>query len=641
MYRPFHTLLVANRGEIACRVLRTANALGYRTVAVFSEADSDAPHVAMADEAVGIGPAAVSQSYLDAERILDAARRTGADAIHPGYGFLSENADFARACADAGIVFVGPTGDSIGAMGDKAEAKSAMRAHDVPVVPGVDDGDPTDDELIEAASDVGFPLLVKAAAGGGGRGMRRVDSPDQLADAIASARAEATAAFGSGRLLLERLVEDARHVEIQILGDSHGNVVHLFERDCSVQRRHQKVVEEAPSPAVTPEIRAAMGEAACRAAAAVDYCGAGTVEFLLGADGEFYFLEMNTRLQVEHPVTEAITGLDLVELQLRVASGEPLPFTQDELEFSGHAIEVRLYAEDPSDSYLPQTGTVHAFEYPDDIRVDHGIVDGIAITPHYDPMIAKLIASGPTRDIARRKLLRALEQTAAFGIRNNLAFLRRILANEVFAAGGATTHFLSEHDLSEPGERDPETHAVAVVSWFAAHGGSGLRIAHGGGQPVSLAIDGDRVDATVDPRARTVSIGDTQHTYEVRGSRVRIDGVERSVTSRTAGETLFVAHRGDVVEVARFNPAPKVEDVAGDGNVRAPSAAQVLDIRVAQGDAVAAGDPVCVVEAMKLETTLRADVAGTVAEIRASVGDSVAAKTVLVVIEPDESDDGE
>lgn len=637
MNRPFRTVLVANRGEIACRVIRSARAMGYRTVTVFSDADSEAPHVAMADEAVRIGPAAVAKSYLDIERVLDAARQTGADAIHPGYGFLSENAAFSKACEDAGIVFIGPSADAIAAMGDKAEAKARMREHDVPVVPGVDEGDPTDEELIAAASDVGFPLLVKAAAGGGGRGMRRADSAKDLPDAIKSARAEAKAAFGSERLLLERLVEGARHVEVQILGDSHGNIVHLFERDCSVQRRHQKVVEEAPSPAVDPELRAKMGEAACRAAASVSYCGAGTVEFLLGADGSFYFLEMNTRLQVEHPVTEMITGLDLVELQLRVAAGEPLPFAQEDLTFAGHSIEVRLYAEDPAEGYLPQTGTIHRFTFPSDIRVDHGVLDGIDITPHYDPMIAKLIANGPDRETARRRLVRALERTSVYGIRNNIRFLHSILEHDVFVAGEATTHFLSDTDIAAP-TRDPETLLVAAAAYVARLGGTGFRMALGGSQPVALDVDGERVDARVDLRSRTVAIDDAKSSFELRNGRVRIDGVERDFEVVENGDTLFVSHRSDVVAVRPWDPSPQLVDVAGDGTIRAPSAAQVLRLPVSVGDTVSVGDPVAVVEAMKLETTLRSDVAGTVTEIRASEGDSVAANTVLVVIDPDEAE---
>ncbi|HCH61177.1 MAG TPA: hypothetical protein DFR83_00135, partial [Deltaproteobacteria bacterium] len=461
------TLLVANRGEIAVRVMRTAKALGLRTVAVFSDADADAPHVAMADVAVRIGPAAVAESYLDPARILAAAEATGAEAIHPGYGFLSENADFAAAVADAGLVWVGPPASAIAAMGDKAAAKERMRAAGVPVVPGFEGDDPTDEQLIEAAASVGYPLLVKATAGGGGRGMRIVRRPDDLSDALRSARAEAGAAFGSGRLLLERLVEGARHVEVQVFADTWGNTIHLGERDCSVQRRNQKVVEEAPSPAVDAALRGQMGQAACDAAAAVGYVGAGTVELLLGPDGAFYFLEMNTRLQVEHPVTEMVTGLDLVELQLRVALGEPLGTSQSDVHLSGHSIEVRLYAEDPSQGYLPQPGPYAAWVPPAAIRVDHGLSASGTISAHYDPMVAKLIATGPDRNTARRKLLRALEDTVFFGGATNRDLLLRILVDADFVEGAVHTRWLDGRpELAEAVEAHPLSRVLAAAVWL-------------------------------------------------------------------------------------------------------------------------------------------------------------------------------
>ncbi|MDP6876477.1 MAG: biotin carboxylase N-terminal domain-containing protein, partial [Alphaproteobacteria bacterium] len=388
----FTKVLIANRGEIACRIMRTAHTMGYRTVAVYSEADGDAPHVGMADQAVCIGPAPVAESYLNVPAILDAAARTGADAVHPGYGFLAENGDFARACTDAGLTFIGPSAEAIDLMGNKRLSKLRMMEAEVPCVPGYSGAEQDDGVLVAEGETIGFPLMVKAASGGGGRGMRLVESADDLPGAISGARSEAENAFGSGELILEKAVIEPRHVEIQVFADGHGNCVHLGERDCSIQRRHQKVVEEAPSPAVDGDLRAAMGAAAVAAARAIDYRGAGTVEFLLGADGGFYFLEMNTRLQVEHPVTEMITGLDLVAWQLDVAAGEALPLTQDEIKFAGHAIEVRLYAEDPYADFLPQTGTVVAWRPSAQVRVDTGIVEGQEISPFYDPMVAKVIA---------------------------------------------------------------------------------------------------------------------------------------------------------------------------------------------------------------------------------------------------------
>jgi geranyl-CoA carboxylase alpha subunit len=465
----FTTILIANRGEIACRIIRSAHALGYRTVAVYSQADEGAPHVRLADRAVMIGPPSVRDSYLNSERLIAAARAAGADAVHPGYGFLSENAEFAQACVDAGLVFIGPSPAAIAAMGNKAAAKRAMIAAGVPCIPGFQDSsDQSDERLIAEAHHVGFPLLIKAAAGGGGRGMRLVKSADALQSAIASARSESESAFGSGELILERAIMDGRHVEIQVFGDSHGHVIHLGERDCSVQRRHQKVVEESPSPAVTPELRERMGVAAITAAGSIGYVGAGTVEFMLDASGAFYFLEMNTRLQVEHPVTELVTGLDLVELQLRVAAGEPLPLTQDELRLTGHAIEVRLYAEDPYAGYLPQSGQIHAWlpATGPGVRVDHGVRAGQPITPHYDPMIAKVIAFGQHRDEARRRLVRALGDTVLLGPPNNKQFLADILEHPVFVAGGATTRFLEQHlsDLARP-EPDARMWACAAALW--------------------------------------------------------------------------------------------------------------------------------------------------------------------------------
>ncbi|MFT6942965.1 MAG: geranyl-CoA carboxylase alpha subunit, partial [Nitriliruptoraceae bacterium] len=431
----FDTVLVANRGEIAVRVIRSARSAGYRTVAVFSDADVDAPHVHAADVAVRLGPAPSAQSYLDVDAVLAAAAATGAGAIHPGYGFLSENAGFARACADAGIVFVGPSPEAIEVMGDKAVAKRRMQAAGVPCLPGYQGAAQDDDTLIAEAARIGAPLLVKAAAGGGGKGMRLVTDLADLTAALATARREAKASFGDDSMLLERAVTDPRHVEIQVLADTHGTVLALGERDCSVQRRHQKVVEEAPSPAVDDALRTRMQDAAVAVARDVAYVGAGTVEFLLAADGSFAFLEMNTRLQVEHPVTELITGLDLVELQLQIAQGQPLGLTQDDVTLTGHAIEVRLYAEDPDAGYLPQIGTAHRWQAPAGVRVDSGIATGSEVSAHYDPMLAKVIAHGANREEARRRLADALDRTVLLGVRSNRTFLARVLRDARFAAG--------------------------------------------------------------------------------------------------------------------------------------------------------------------------------------------------------------
>lgn len=443
----FSKILIANRGEIACRIQRTAQALGYRTVAVFSEADADALHVRMADEAVLIGAAPVQQSYLDPRVILEAARRSGADAIHPGYGFLSENARFAHACAQAGLVFIGPSPEAIELMGSKRRAKIAMIQAGVPCIAGYQGAAQDDDTLQREAGRIGYPLMIKASAGGGGRGMRLVQRAEDLLEQLRSARSEALHGFGSDELILEQALIDPRHVEVQIFGDHHGQLIHLGERDCSIQRRHQKIIEEAPCPVMTADLRRAMGEAALTAGHAVNYVGAGTVEFLLAADGRFYFLEMNTRLQVEHPVTESITGLDLVAWQLDVATGKPLPLCQEQVTLSGHALQVRLYAEDPAADFLPQTGCLVGWEPPirDGVRVDHGLLQGQAITPFYDSMLGKLIVHGATRDEARRKLLRAVEDCVLLGVQSNQRLLAGLLAHPRFIDGDFNTGFISQH----------------------------------------------------------------------------------------------------------------------------------------------------------------------------------------------------
>ena len=637
-HRP--TLLVANRGEIAARILRSARALGLRTVAVFSDADATAPHVLEADEAVRIGPAAVVDSYLSAEAVLSAAQATGATLVHPGYGFLSERADFAEAVEARGLTFVGPPPAAIEAMGDKAQAKMAMRAADVPIVPGFEADDPSDEELVAAASSVGFPLLVKAAAGGGGRGMRVVRSPGELPAALASARREAEGAFGSGVLLLERLIEGGRHVEVQVMADRHGTVLHLAERDCSVQRRHQKVIEEAPCPVLTPALRDAMGAAAVRAASAVGYVGAGTVEFLLDASGAFYFLEMNTRLQVEHPVTELITGLDLVDLQLRVALGEPLGFAQADLRLQGHAIEARLYAEEPGAGFAPRTGTLTAFSVPTGpgLRCDAGVGSGDAVSIHYDPMLAKLIAHGPDRETARRRLVAMLEDTVVGGVVTNRAFLARVLEHPDFASGSATTAFLDARpELAQEPEAPEDTRELAVAAHLARLTGTGFRNSHKVPQTVVLEVGGERVVAALTPGREPHADGERVSLRQTASGWATLERGPRRVRLhvRVEDKATVVQHRGQSVRVSAWDPTPDAKGPeAGDGSVRAPSAGTVVAVAVAPGDAVEPETVVAVVEAMKLETNLKAGVSGVVEEVRRAVGTAVAAGDVLVVIRP-------
>jgi len=639
--RPFDSVLVANRGEIARRVLRGVRAQGLRGIAVFSDADADSPHVAEADAAVRIGPAPASESYLSVEALIVAARRSGAEAVHPGYGFLSERATFAQAVLDAGLVWIGPPPSAIEAMGDKDRAKERMRAAGVPVVPGFDALDPTEDELVAAGLALGFPLLVKAAAGGGGRGMRRVDGPEGLRDALRSARHEAEAAFGQGRLLLERLVLGARHVEVQVLADAHGNVVHLHERDCSVQRRHQKVLEEAPSPAVGPALRAAMGAAAVAAARAVGYQNAGTVEFLLDPEGEFCFLEMNTRLQVEHPVTELITGLDLVALQLQVAAGEPLPFGQADVPLRGHAIEARLCCEDPAAGDAPSTGRIRRFWAPagDGLRVDAGIGETADIGPHYDPMVAKLIAWGPDRDTARRRLRRLVEDTVVIGVKTNRPLLVAALSDPDFAAGAATTAFLAERPQLRAAP-SPSAFAIAAgVAHLATRGGDqGLRLAHAGPHTLPVTVDGRRVDAQAEVRRGAVRValpGAAPVEVRLLPQGAEVDGLRRALTLLPEGDGVHVQEGVCAALLTPWDPRPAAAGpAAGDGRLRAPMASKVLAVKAAVGDRVAAGQPVLILEAMKLETALCADQDSVVVELRATPGASVAAGAVLAVLQP-------
>jgi len=616
----FAKVLVANRGEIAWRVMRTAKAMGYRTVAVYSDADKEAPHVSFADEAVRIGPSPVGESYLSIDRILEAAHKFGADAVHPGYGFLSENETFAAACEKAGLVFIGPPPAAIAAMGNKAAAKRRMIAAGVPCVPGYQGADQSDGNLEKEARKIGLPVMVKAAAGGGGRGMRLVEREADLLAAIHSARTEAESAFGSGELILEKAVEDARHVEIQVFADAHGNVIHLGERDCSVQRRHQKVIEEAPSPAVNANLRHRMGAAAVAAARAIGYRGAGTVEFLLGGAGAFYFLEMNTRLQVEHPVTEAITGQDLVAWQLKVAAGEKLPLTQEQVTFAGNAIEVRLYAEDTYAGYLPQTGRIDVWRPASGtgIRVDHGMKEGLAISPFYDPMIAKFIAHGATREEARLRLVHALRETVVLGPTTNRHFLIRLLEHPEFAAGEATTAFLGRHDFPAPAISDGHWQLAAALLWRQ----SAAR------HPATLR--GWR-NSNPEPTPIRLTAGNTERLLHVTGA----EPIE-SAPFHIDGEDIVVDLDAMTIRFTDTTYAPPAAATAGsDGKLRAPMDGKIVAINVAAGDSVSKGQTLIVLEAMKIQHQLKAALDARVESVTVKEGQQVSNRTILVTMAAD------
>ena len=617
MSGPIRTLLVANRGEIACRIMRTAARMGIRTVAVFSEADAGALHVREADCAVPIGPAPARESYLVPDRLLAAARETGADAIHPGYGFLSENAEFAEAVIAAGLIWVGPAPASIRAMGLKDAAKARMIAAGVPVTPGYLGEDQADQRLAQEAAVIGWPVLIKAVAGGGGKGMRRVDRAEEFAPALASCRREAAAAFGDDRVLLEKYVLSPRHIEVQVFGDGQGNVVHLFERDCSLQRRHQKVIEEAPAPGMDAATRAAVCDAAVRAAKAVDYVGAGTIEFIADA-GEglradrIWFMEMNTRLQVEHPVTEAITGVDLVEWQLRVAAGEPLPRRQDELAIDGWAMEARLYAEDPDKGFLPSTGLLTAFELEGPVRIDAGIEEGDRVTPYYDPMIAKLIGHGGTREEARNSLRAALAETVAWPVRTNAGFLVRALDHPVFVAGEVDTGLIArEGDAMMPADRpSEEALTAAAAALLPAPFLAGFRL-----------------------NAAPCTIG----RFLLDGADVAI---ELAATGGDEGEPLdrvLVSEEGSTWALTPWRVDGAAGDSEGDGTIRAPMPGRIIAVAVAAGQEVARGDPLVTLEAMKMEHALTAPFSGMVVEVVAAAGAQVAENVALVRLERSET----
>ena len=656
----FSKILIANRGEIACRIIRTARTLGYRTVAVYSDADARAPHVALADESVCIGPAPAAESYLSIKALLQAARLTGADAVHPGYGFLSERADFAEACTDAGLVFIGPPASAITAMGDKAIAKRRMVEAGVPCAPGYLGEDQSDECLLREATRLQAPLLVKAVNGGGGRGMRLVRDLAEVPEALAGARREATSAFGDGTLMLERLIEGGRHIEIQVFADAHGNAVHLGERDCTAQRRRQKVIEEAPSPIVSPQMRAQMGADAVTAALAVGYRGAGTVEFIVDSENRHYFLEMNTRLQVEHPVTECITGLDLVEWQLRVAAGDPLPLQQQEIRLDGHAIEVRLYAEDPYNGFAPQTGPVQLWR-PElalagrargqcaygEVRIDAGIQEGSEISPWYDPMVAKLIAHGRDRNDAIRRLMAALEDSPLLGVRNNARFLRDLLDHPDFRTARMHTATIDQWmqegvALLQAPQADANTWALAAAA-LVAKTSDAFRPDSVAAWSTTLTLQG-----TTDSQAVRIRPHGAQVTVELANGEAfdfehialhnhrlhyRQGGVERQALCVLQGGGVTLSLGAAVFVFEEKSPFPQTDQALDPRKLRSPVAGTVCAISVAVGDQVKAGQPLLCVEAMKMEMWLSARADGTVTALHAALKGSVAAGSVLAELE--------
>ena len=649
-------ILIANRGEIACRVIRTARKLGYRTVAVFSEADAQAPHVSLADEAVCIGPAAAAQSYLNVEALLAACRETGANALHPGYGFLSENADFAQACADAGVTFIGPSPHAIRVMGDKAGAKRAMIEAGVPCAPGYLGDQQDDATLIEQAERMGYPLLVKAVSGGGGRGMRLVHEKAELAQAITSARREAQNAFGDGTLMLERLILDGRHIEIQVFADAHGNAVYIGERDCTAQRRRQKVIEESPSPVVSPAMREHMGRDAVLAAQAIGYRGAGTIEYIVDQDLNHYFLEMNTRLQVEHPVTEMVSGFDLVEWQIRVADGQPLPAKQEDITLTGHAIEARLYAEDPYAGFAPQTGPVQWWR-PDHalyegVRIDDGIREGGEVTPHYDPMVAKLIVHGRDRADAIRRLMATLDDAPLLGLKHNARFLRDLVDHPRFRAGSMTTTLIDQWQS----EGDPILHApvasdeawlIAGALFGARQQGTATLLRADSVSAWDLPLQQDSVKRTLrvtassdgiyrvamNPQANPITLRLLNEDAERGEARIELDGVQRRVRAVWLGDTLNLVIDAAVFAFTEVSAWPDAGNALDPSRALAPVAGTVTQVLVQAGDVVTEGQPLMAIEAMKMEMWLNAQAPGTVKAVHATPGTQVQAKALLIDIE--------
>ena len=646
----FKTLLIANRGEIARRVMRTAKRMGIRTVAVYSEADAEAPHVKEADEAVLLGRAPSAESYLRADKILEAARQTGAEAIHPGYGFLSENAEFAQACGDAGIKFVGPSPDSIRAMGLKDRAKKLMEAANVPVTPGYHGDNQDPEHLNNAADAIGYPVLIKAVAGGGGKGMRKVDASADFLDLLDSCKREAKSSFSNDEVLIEKFIENPRHIEVQVFGDSRGRVVHLFERDCSLQRRHQKVIEEAPAPGMTPNVRAAMCSAAVQAAKAVNYEGAGTIEFIVDGSGPlredgFFFMEMNTRLQVEHPVTEMVTGLDLVELQLKVAAGGSVP-EQDEIRLQGHAIEARLYAEDPASGFLPSIGRLDILDLPrgiDGVRVDSGVEQGGEVSMHYDPMISKIIAFGPSRDAAIERSLAALAATRVYPVKTNGGFLGNCLRDDDFQAARLSTGLIAEKaDTLIPSgapKRDAAIAARAILEreqcgqsndpWAVQ---DGFRANSNSKILVRLEYDGETLDVALSAaptKGRTVSAQIGDETFI-------LDGMAASGRIVMEPDAVIVFSDGRASRFSLPRPDAAADGADAGGLVKAPMPGKVLSLNVAEGDTVTKGQKLLVLEAMKMEHALAAPRDGVIASVLISAGDQVGDGDALVTLVEDE-----
>ena len=672
----FQTLLIANRGEIACRVAATARRLGLRTVAVYSDADADAQHVLACDQAVRIGGPEPRDSYLQIDAILNAARVSGAHAIHPGYGFLSENEHFARACEQAGLIFVGPPAQAIAAMGSKSAAKTLMEGAGVPLVPGYHGDNQDPDFLHQQADAIGYPVLIKASAGGGGKGMRIVESSDAFLDALRSCQREAAGSFGDDRVLIERYITKPRHIEIQVFGDQHGQYVYLFERDCSVQRRHQKVIEEAPAPGMTPERRQAMGEAAVAAARAVNYVGAGTVEFIAEQDGRFYFMEMNTRLQVEHPVTELITGHDLVEWQLRVADGQPLPAPQQDLHIAGHAIEVRIYAENPDNDFLPSIGTLRTLRYPEHaafapgpVRIDSGVRQGSVISPFYDPMIAKVITHGADREQARRRLIRTLADTQIAGVHTNKTFLQRLLSDASFAQADLDTGLIPRrHDALFPrmDTMPAAVLALAAGSLLAQQGlagrdrpqpdaadpwssTDGWRVGGDYGQHLTLTAGDQRHDLRLERHAQGwqlqtadgVQALDWQATPSpdrpgTHSLRIWLNGAEHRGTVLRDGDQLHINLNGTDWNLAVFDPlqaAGRDKEEGHGGRLTAPMPGKIIALHVDTGAHVKRGDVLLVMEAMKMEHSILAPADGTVTELFFAVGDQVPEGAELAAME--------
>ena len=659
----FAKILIANRGEIACRVIKTARRLGIKTVAVYSDADREARHVAMADEAIHIGPSPARDSYLVADKIIDAAKRTGAEAIHPGYGFLSENAGFAEACAKAGIVFIGPPPSAIRAMGSKSEAKKIMEKAKVPLVPGYHGDDQSPALLAKESARIGFPVLIKASAGGGGKGMRVVEAAGKFDEALAGAKREAKASFADDHVLVEKYLTRPRHIEIQVFADSHGNCLYLFERDCSIQRRHQKVIEEAPAPDMAPERRKQMGQAAVAAAKAIGYVGAGTVEFIADQDGTFYFMEMNTRLQVEHPVTEMITGQDLVEWQLVVAAGGKMPLTQDQLRIDGHAVEVRLYAEDPNRNFLPSTGTLVHLRLPTEdehVRVDTGVRQGDTVTPFYDPMIAKVIVHDRDRASAMRRMAALMGETEVVGVTTNAALLKALCSHKAFVGGEIDTGFIERHRdelFAKPAPADDRAIAVATLArvaewtsasddpWDQKNGFRLLDIGHDevrwkdGERDVSVLVrrrrDGllelDLAGGTMD--ASVQRLADDRLSIRLGGDAFTAAAV-RQRTSDGIDYVLFADGTSRRLRLVDPLDVTQYEAVASaDASVRSPLPGKIIDLRVKAGDMVSKGQPLLVLEAMKMEHTLTAPADGKIKSVRYAVGEQVAEGADLVEFE--------